>query len=500
VRHWAGIGVLIAGVFICLATAVAVTRIPWWDEATLVDPAHNLAVHGRFASTVLIPTGHPIIPNLVGYDSYTYWTMPLYFVSLATWFKMVGYSLFAARLFSVLWGVALIASLGVIATELSGQRGAGAMAAAIAATDYTLIMSSTHARMDSMGAALGYAGLACYLVLRRGHFEIAVVAGAIGAAAAVLTHPVGLLHSGGLVLAILMLDRSRLRFRTGLLVILPYLVGMGLWGLYIAKAPAVFLQQIRATTEYRIGGVFAPLQAIASDFYGRYVFYFSARAQSGPAKLKLLTLFVYSLPFGLCLLKRSLRQSPGVQLCLLCSIVYYCGLAILDHSHTSLYVVYVVPLPILLLTFALIRLCTERKAACVPALVGLGVFMAFQVGGVAMQVWKNPYATEYGPVVRFVRTTIPRGATLVAPAELWFALGADYHIIDDSRLAPAEGTKPQLIITGQFYPDAATFRRRGEREVADRIERVLTRDYHLTQTVGFYRIYVPAVSSGQLVR
>src|SRR6266496_239954 len=155
---------------------------PWWDEGVLADPAYNLGSHGFLGSTVLSPVGHPRVRQFVGYD--TYWTMPLYLVTLAGWIKLVGFSVLSVRFLSVLCGAGLIGAGYIIVRKLTGS-----IFASLIATD-TVLLSAATARMDTMTAVFGYASLAAYLSFRERSLNKAVLFGTICAAGSLFAHPV----------------------------------------------------------------------------------------------------------------------------------------------------------------------------------------------------------------------------------------------------------------------------------------------------------------------
>src|ERR1700730_12917945 len=99
-----GFGVLAAvvlAVFLVLAIATAVTKEPWCDEGWFASPARNLAFQGFMGTTVLDPaSGTPYLSTRTrvdGIDRYTYWVMPLYLVTEAGWYRVVGFGLMRMR-------------------------------------------------------------------------------------------------------------------------------------------------------------------------------------------------------------------------------------------------------------------------------------------------------------------------------------------------------------------------------------------------------------------
>jgi 4-amino-4-deoxy-L-arabinose transferase-like glycosyltransferase len=193
---WAGIALMFAGITI----AVILTRSPWSDEGQLADPAHTLAQCGYLGSKISSVARNPITHELLASDRYTFWTFPVYLVVLAGWIKLVGFSLVSIRLLSVLCGAGLICAGASLTRRLTGSPLSGMLAGLFLATDYTVVLSAATVRMDVMAAALGFGGIAAYVALRERNVRIASFVGGFLAAAACFTHPVGALHTGGLLL------------------------------------------------------------------------------------------------------------------------------------------------------------------------------------------------------------------------------------------------------------------------------------------------------------
>src|SRR2546421_1826374 len=97
--------VLVVYMLISLANAFA--RRPGCDEGWFADPALTLATKGYMGTPVLEPANSwKNGRNLNGIDRYTYWILPLNLVVQAGWYRIAGFSLFAMRFLSILWGLA----------------------------------------------------------------------------------------------------------------------------------------------------------------------------------------------------------------------------------------------------------------------------------------------------------------------------------------------------------------------------------------------------------
>ncbi len=475
--------------FVARGRAGSLTRSPWWDEGMLADPAHQLAAHGRLGSAILSEYGHPIIRDFPGYARYTYWTLPEYVVVLAGWSKVFGFSPFAGRMLSLLCGLGLIFGCRVIASRLSGSAGLGMLAAALVATDYTVLLSCVTVRMDAMAAALGYGAIAAYLALReRGQLKAVIVASALAAASA-FAHPVAILYTGGLLMTAVYFDRVHLRPKHFLFAALPYLVCAGLWGIYIARAPAIFWRQISLHAAYRVGGLASPLQSVLWDWRYRYLTFFFPSG-GGAERLKVFVLAAYAAGFVAALAVPVIRRSRGVVYLLLLLPLYYVELAVLDHAQFPHYMVHVVVAAELLLALVIGACWRQRLIPRIPLAAAAAAFMALQLGGHLIRIRSNSYATAYLPTIKFLQAHATPSTLIMGPTQLLFSLGERYRLVDDARLGGLSGQRAQIIVLDSFHPGASSFTGR-EPDMARWVDGVLTKRFHLAATYGEFRIYLP---------
>jgi 4-amino-4-deoxy-L-arabinose transferase-like glycosyltransferase len=481
--------VVIVLLFVAITAAVILTRSPWWDEGQLADPAHTLAQFGYLGSSVMSGKGHPIVREFVAYDRYTFWTMPLYLVVLAGWIKLVGFSFISVRLLSLFCGTGLICAGASLTRKLTGSRLSGMLALLFLATDYTVLLSSATARMDIMVAALGLSGIAAYVALRQRSIRVASLVGGCLAAAASFAHPIGALHTSGLLLVAVFLDRKRLRLMDFALAAAPYVIFAALWGLYIARAPHIFLSQIHAHSSYRLRGLASPLRAIFTDAGLRYVHYFTPSQVRG-AQLKLGILVTYWVAILSATVVPALRRAPGMLLLLLLSGLYYVELALLDGSHFPHYMVQVIAIWALLLA-AVVGFAISNKLVPVRLLTTvLCGFTLLQISGHAINIWRNTYRNEYMPTINFVMNHSQRQTLVMGPSQLQFGL-VDRKLVDDARLGGLTGISPDVIVLDQFHRPPQLHLEDREPDMAQHVSAMLTRRFFLAATYGDYQVYLP---------
>src|ERR1035438_9218425 len=128
----------IAAVFLAAAIAVALRRAPWCDEAWFACAGFNLAAHGKLIPPVIAPA--PDDPKTLGLGLHTYWVMPLHLLFQAGWYKLFGFSLFALRSVSILWGLVALWSWFWIMRALTGETPIAVLTVALLGTDFVFIL------------------------------------------------------------------------------------------------------------------------------------------------------------------------------------------------------------------------------------------------------------------------------------------------------------------------------------------------------------------------
>jgi 4-amino-4-deoxy-L-arabinose transferase-like glycosyltransferase len=221
---------LLLAAWTVLAGALARSNSPWSSEAWFAIPALNLLTRGYMGTTVLAWQG----TWLTGIERHTYWIMPLDPLAQAVWYKAVGFSLFRQRLLSVFFGAGALVSWFMIVLRISGTYRAASIAILIVGFEGNFLNAAANGRMDMMAAALGAAGLAAFLQLRDRASRTALWVSHSLVAAAVLTHPCGVLFVAALVVMMLYTEarggQRRLRPGDIAAAALPWLVAILLWG------------------------------------------------------------------------------------------------------------------------------------------------------------------------------------------------------------------------------------------------------------------------------
>jgi 4-amino-4-deoxy-L-arabinose transferase-like glycosyltransferase len=494
----AALVVLVLTVWIALAGALAMSNTPWSNEAWCAIPAVNLLTRGYMGTTVLASRG----TWLVGVERHTYWIMPLHVLVQAAWYKLVGFSLFRQRLLSILFGAGALVSWFLIVLRLSGTYAAAVMAVLIVGFERNFLNGAANGRMDMMAAALGAAGLAAFLQLRERSPRTSLWVGHSLAAAAVFTHPCGVLFVAALLVTMryTMTRGGPARWRIGDLALaaLPYLLALVLWGAYIAQAPSDFRSQFFGNIsgfagEYlqrtRSGGILAPWSAIWWELKLRYLLPFGFGALgtiAGAASAVWLSLC--ALAALLALFHRKLRRQPGVQILAASGLTVFLIMALFEGMKFQHYLVYSLPFAGALAAVVgagLWRRGSMRVGLC----AALTAMIVPQAAGALRHSARNPLRTEFLPVAGWIQEKLGPEDRLIAPAEFGYVLGFTDSISDDVRLGFYTGVRPRFVVTSNWYRDWIGASAQREPAVYRHIQAVLHDGYRPVLAAGEYLVY-----------
>ncbi len=338
------------------------------------------------------------------------------------------------------------------------------LAAALLAIDGRYLTFSSLGRMDAMCAGLGFASWAAYVCLRERSLRSAIVVSHSLAAASCLTHPCGVLYAGGLVILMVLHDRSRMGWRHLLAAGAAYLVGLALWGIYIFQDPVSFYRQFTGnvsgiaaefTTSTRWSGLLSPLTALKREYFLRYGVMFG-RYERGLSLnwFQLLVLLAYTLGVLGAVMMPSLRRRAGSRTLLALGTFMFCTLALFDGLKSSSYLLHTLPFCAALLALTVLQVASTGSAIhrrCV--VVVLAALAGLQLTAAAHSALFQPVRWDYASAAAYLQRHAPPSATVFGPAELAFARGFNSNFKDDVRLGYHTGRRPDFIVTNSLYRD-----------------------------------------------
>jgi len=487
--------ITIVAVYLILATAGVCSLAPWCDEGWFSDPAWNLMTHHAMANSSLDPTATWRDVNLTGINRHAYWIMPLYVVAEVAWFKLTGFGLIQLRLLSTIFGLLLLFAWYRIALELTDDRLLAVCSLAFLAVDFNVIFAASAGRMDMMTVALGSLGVAAYLHQREVSYPRALLLSNGLTAAALMTHPNGVFFVADVCFLALWLDRTRLfRLRSLLCFVLPYTVAFAGWGLYIAKAPNLFVAQFIGNIGGSGGRLLVlthPVQALRNEIVDRYLASFGASSVStGASRIKLFILFAYVTSAIALFASRMLRSRTGYRLLAGLFVIHTAMLALTDGFKQSFYMIYVEPLWVAALAAFVVhcwRVMPNRRHILAVITASL---LCVQVIVTAGRFWKNPYMNRFMPAAEFVQNLRGTGRSVMASSEMAFRLGFTPTLIDDYRLGYRSGKRADIVVLDEarYQPWIGLMATQDPPNYWF-IQHLLASEYRLVYDQAGYRVY-----------
>lgn len=472
------------------ALAMARSKKPSVDEGSFGVPARYLAVEGYMGTPPLETAGN----YLQGVSRHTYWIMPVYPVLLAGWYRVWGPTLFASRLFSILWGGVVLLVLYVLLRQLAFAAGAAVLAVLLLGVDYSFLLDAANNRPDVFCVATGLGSIAWYLARRERSLPAAIFGSECLLALGLFAHPneavFGLIFHG----LALWLDARRLRVAHLFIALAPYLVLAGAWGLYIREDIASFRHQLGGNASHRFRSLLS-----AKELYEGFVkavlepFGFSDLGSRRFIQYNLLTLAVYLGGIAAVLLTPALRQRRGVQVLALMALLVT-GLLTLHRSPVNaVYVVFLTPLLAGLTGAALVYGWQSGKPLARAAVcAGLFIFLGVNLAGVALRTKNNDYRNKFLAAAAVLQRS-PQPESVIASAEFFFPLGPRVRLIDDPVLGYYSGERPRFLILDSRYDEARAVRK--EPELHQYWTR-LFQEYQRTYDDGVYQVYERRIPGG----
>lgn len=475
--------------FLALAIGSAMTNRPQIDEGMFADPARNLVENGFFGTTSLEREGSP----LLRIEQRTYWVMPLFLLNAAASFEVAGVGLTQLRLVSVFWGLMLLASVYLIALQLSRDKWVATLALMIVAADYMVLETGSQGRMDMMSASLGFAAIAAYLVLRERNLLWAVLASQTIMTIDGLTHPNAIMAWIGLACIAIYFDRKRIKLVHFAVAAIPYLIGGAAFAYWVSLDPPAFMAQFvdNATMTGRMDGFHAPLTSIAREITERYPHAFglaaSSSGHSGPIWLKSLILVGYIAGIAGAAFIKELRSKlfPLLVPALLYSLI----LSILDGQKQTTYLIHVVPLFAIFLAATVVWVWQNMPKVRIPMAASLLAVMAISAGGMALRIKQDTKDNFYVPMTRYLNENAQYGELVMGGSELIFGLDSSVSHVADGRFAFYTHKKPEFIVTDSAVEDSWTQSQRLFPAFYEYLPRLLNEEYSITYENPAFKVY-----------
>lgn len=480
---YTAMAVTVAVIYLAFAIGRAVTDGPGCDEGWFASPAHNLVAKGHMGTTVIEESNLSMTARI---HQFTYWVMPLNILTQAALYRVIGFSLFAMRGISVIFGLIALAAWYLIIQSLAGDRKVALLTIALIAVDFAFIRSASTGRMDMMCAALNFAAFAAYLRLRERNFALAVFTSNALVAISGLSHPNGMLGLSGVVFLALYYDCRRIKWRHALMAATPYVVGGASYLLYIINDPNLFLIQLSGNGGGRLWGLTSPWGALKYEITERYLG-LSAAAAANYLKAALVAAYALGIAGAIC--TPEIRSSKGYRALLIISAIFFAHQTFLEGTKLYFYLVHITPLYAALLA-AWVHSCwvnrSRSRRMIAPAFCAL---ILLHLAGSAYVIARDSYHKSYLPTVNFLNQTSNEQSLIMGTSELSFGLKYYDSLLDDKYLGYNSGRAPDFIVVDARYEQEHEAVREKRPEIYEHINRLLEQDYRQVFDHASYRVY-----------
>jgi len=455
-----------------LGTMLALTNLPLCDEGFYGVPAQVLNATGALRNPVMESAG---IKYLQGIDQTFYWMVPLGMVMQAAAFKVFGFALLVQRGLSVVCGLGAVLMWYLALRRLVADRVA-ALASILLSVDFVFLSLSSRGRSDIISLFFAMAALAAYMHWRERSLTLALAVANTACALSGMVHPNGGIAAVvSLLILSLYLDRRRLRWSHLAVVAACYGV-LGLcWGLYIAKAPSLFVAQFIGNVAGRFDGPMTLTRLIK----GEVTRYASAYGLVGAHGFKLVRLLIplsYLSAIIFCAVSKELRRRSAVLLMMFVAISL--TLVFLEGAKQGWYLVHLSPLFCAFLAISMSRLW--RSGNVVARMITAAQVLVVVLGVISLAYTASNRNLQrlYQPTVAFLNAHVGPTDVIFARSEFYFGLQCRTCLRDDTNLGELSGRRADYIVLDPDYIDHLMDLRAKSPAIYSDIEQRLNTQYH----------------------
>jgi 4-amino-4-deoxy-L-arabinose transferase-like glycosyltransferase len=465
-----------------LATGLAWTNLPLCDEGFYGVPAHILSVTGTLRNPVLESAG---VKYLHGIDQTFYWMAPLSMVLQAGVFKLFGFGLRIQRELSVVAGVAAVLLWYLALRRLVADRIA-ALAALLLSADFVFLSLASLGRSDMISLALAMAAVAGYLDFRERSLTLAFAVAHSACALSGMVHPNGGIAAVVSVMVLtLCLDLRRLRLSHFAVAAACYGVLGVAWGIYIAKAPDLFVAQFLGNVANRYAGPIT-LRRLMQGEVTRYLSAYGLEQAHGLQMLRALMPLSYLAAILFCISSKDLRRQSRVLLLMFAGISL--SLVFAEGSKQGWYLVHLRPLFCAFLAIAVTRLWESRNIVVRVVAAAQALIVVLGVAGLLHSASGRKLQRLYQPTVAFLNCHVGAHDLVFARSEFYFGLQCRTCLRDDVNLGAYSGRLANYIVLEPDYEAHLASLRSARSAIYRDLEQHLSQDYREVFHNANYRV------------
>ena len=277
-----------------------------------------------------------------------------------------------------------------------------------------------------------------------------------------------------LMVLTLYLDRARLRWNHLAVVAACYGVLGVAWGLYIAKAPDLFVAQFLGNAANRFASPITLTRLVKGEVT-RYLSAYGLEEAHGIKLVRWLLPASYLAAILFCAFSKDLRKQSNVLLLMLLGVSL--SLVFLEGAKQGWYVVHLSPLFCAFLAISANRLWESGKP--IGRMVAVAQIAIVLAGVASLSITANGRNLQrlYRPTVAFLNSRLGPHDLVFARSEFYFGLQCRTCLRDDGNLGAISGRIPNYIVLDPDYNGHLKNLRETDPVLYRSIEQRLNSDY-----------------------
>lgn len=400
----------------------------WLDEAYFSNPAYNLAIAGNFGTSMSY--------GLYNIANITYWQPPVYFLLLASSFKVFGFGLFQGRIVSVFLGLITVIFTYLLSKELFNKKIAILASIFLIANPFFFFICR-EIRMDIAVACFGLMAVFFIVLALRRSNPIYYFCSSFFSILAILSHWNGLI-SIITVLAIIFIyktdwrnKRFDLRSKEILYLTLGMLIPLIPYLLFISLDLNAFLGQFMTNIQTKSSVLQnIILEASRYDLLLQYLNISLNRFYQS-------FLIINSILIVLALYLNIYKKNRNGLLLIFIILLQIFLFAILVSRKSYWYLGIILPFWTILIASPFFNLnlkhkLTLKKVLAVLLIIG---YISLSFYGIYNLINLNK-GYNYREIENEINQYIPQGSTILGPGDYWINLHDKYKYYDFRRFPP----------------------------------------------------------------
>jgi 4-amino-4-deoxy-L-arabinose transferase-like glycosyltransferase len=430
-------------IFLILGIGLIFTNIPIPDESWHTSPAMNLLREGVMRETNFISWGD------IGPQIYS----PLYYFNEVLVIKIFGFSLFTFRFMCLFWGLLGLIAIIFLLKKIITNNTILFLSLLLVSTDIFFLKSSSYARYDIPSVSLALIAITLYLYLREKKFILAIFLSNLFICLSCLYHFNGLIGFAALIFLIIYLDRKKIKLKVVLVALIPYLIGIILYGIYIFENYSFFINQFNNVINKENVTTLNPLKLIYYEFVYRYLYaYGLSPQQSSIFSLMKIPVIIF---YFICLIIfpvfiKEKDKKVFWWILLICFLI----LTFEPVRKAESYLCWITPFFIISASLIFYKFNAKKVLKIIFIVCFLAIFM-ISITRTVYSINHNDYQNKYISDLKQFNEKYYNGGKIYGPGEITFYYGYNDNIIQsDYTLGFYTGVLPEYIATNSSFEES----------------------------------------------